>query len=213
MSSEEVPPISSVQKVRNLPNSPGDTYEGFTKTKEEKVWGSPTEKKILFVFATFLEAQSFPASKHILIIGMGPEEVRRNLTASAFVGYDEVWNIGFAGAVDKKLPFGSIHTVSRVGRHEQDGDRELHPEGKRLITFDAPLHDPVLRDLLAHQWDLVDMEGGVIAEIAMDNNIPCHLIKIVSDNADENTTASILDNAPLLSNLLKDYVDERLSGS
>jgi len=166
--------------------------------------------KILFVFATYLEAQAFEASPDIFIAGMGPAKVRETLTSKVFEGYDEIWNIGFAGAMDKKLPFGSIYTVSVVGRHEQEGHHKLHEEGKRLITFDAPLHDPKLRDLLAHQWDLVDMEGHVVAEIALANNIPCRLIKIVSDNADENTTASILDNAPKLAQLLKDYVDERL---
>ena len=141
---------------------------------------------------------------------MGREKVRKALKASLLSKYDEIWNIGFAGAIDKKLPFGSIYTVSIVGRHATEEHLPIHKEGKRLITFDTPLHDTEVRDLLAHKWDLVDMEGHVIAEVAREQGIPCHLIKIVSDNADANTTASILDNAPKLSALLRRYIQERL---
>jgi len=136
---------------------------------------------------------------------MGPNKVRSALTSSVLKGYDEIWNIGFAGALHKNLPFGSIHEISFIGRHESDRSFQIQAEGKKLITFDQPLHDPILRDQLSLTWDLVDMEGHAIAEIAKAENIPCRFIKIVSDNADDNTSTSIRENAPKLSLWLHQY--------
>ena len=52
-----------------------------------------------------------------------------------------------------------------------------------LLTVDKPIFDPALKEKLSELTHLVDMEGGIIARICEQHNIPCQLIKIISDNA------------------------------
>lgn len=57
--------------------------------------------------------------------------------------------------------------------------------GVVLATGDTFVADSAVRDALAEQADLVDMEGYAIAQVAHDFGVPVELIKHVSDSADE----------------------------
>ena len=57
--------------------------------------------------------------------------------------------------------------------------------GVVLATGDTFVADTAMRDALAEQADLVDMEGYAIAQVAHDFGVPVELIKHVSDAADE----------------------------
>ena len=57
--------------------------------------------------------------------------------------------------------------------------------GVVLATGDTFVADSAVRDALAEQADLVDMEGYAIAQVAHDFGVPVELIKHVSDTADE----------------------------
>lgn len=57
--------------------------------------------------------------------------------------------------------------------------------GVVLATGDTFVADSAVRDALAEQADLVDMEGYAIAQVAHDFGVPVELIKHVSDAADE----------------------------
>lgn len=59
--------------------------------------------------------------------------------------------------------------------------------GVVLATGDTFVADSAVRDALAEQADLVDMEGYAIAQVAHGFGVPVELIKHVSDSADESS--------------------------
>ena len=64
-----------------------------------------------------------------------------------------------------------------------------------LLTVDQPVFDQHQKKLLSDVAQLVDMEGGMIARLCKQNNIPCQLIKIISDYAIEREQLTFyLDN-------------------
>lgn len=58
------------------------------------------------------------------------------------------------------------------------------PEG-RLVTCDRPVFDAERRARMAALGDLIDMEGAAVARVAHRYDIPCGMIKGISDSADE----------------------------
>ncbi len=115
---------------------------------------------------------------------------------------DEVWNIGFAGALKEGYPVGQIVPISYIGKYTPiiEGTLDersleclsttlppLSLNGKaadqsgRLVTSDFPIHHPYHRLRLSPLWDLVDMEGYGIASACSHLNIKCQMWKIVSD--------------------------------
>lgn len=54
----------------------------------------------------------------------------------------------------------------------------------RLVTCDRPVFDGRLREQLADLGDLADMEGAAVARAAQRYQVPCALIKGISDAAD-----------------------------
>jgi nucleoside phosphorylase len=143
----------------------------------------------------------------ILICGMGM------LSAAACLSrcisqVDEVWNLGIAGALHDSLEVGTvypIHTASayfmaphNLDNHSKEFYHNLYPsldcsesKGRRLVSVAFPIHQQTSRDLLAGNYDLVDMEGYGIAHVAQSCHKPCFLWKLVSDFASEKTQGLI----------------------
>jgi adenosylhomocysteine nucleosidase len=188
---------------------------------------------VTLVFATLMEAahtlektkaQSYGGldyffecenSLRILISGMGEEQTRERLLAH-IDEIEEIVNIGIAGALKSTL---ILHTIYSV--HSVDCERSLpslvlnpdsiHPKGLALYTVQTPLHDPLTRDKLALNYDIVDMEGYTIAEIAKKAGKKCTLIKMISDVCDEKTSHTIRDHLPFYSKELWHYVNATMS--
>jgi nucleoside phosphorylase len=174
--------------------------------------------RILFVFATVIEAAPFlenalPVSAYfyqshrgdVLVTGMGSSRIEERLEPCEGK-YDEVWNLGFAGGLSEKVSFGDVYRVSFVNKYPTSETCDLSLEGKGLITVDKPLYDVNLRDQLSAHWDLVDMEGFAIASVVKKWGIPCHLVKIVSDKANEEASKTIRENASFLAKKLHSSV-------
>jgi len=113
----------------------------------------------------------------------------------------EVWNLGIAGSLRPLHNLGLLKRIAVVGKYiplRETLDPKslecvygtipnlsLYPatHGISLISSDFPLHQEHLRDELAKEWDLIDMEGYGVAYAAHRFGKPCFLWKIVSDFA------------------------------
>lgn len=113
---------------------------------------------------------------------------------------DEVWNLGLAGALNDKLPIGSLLSIGSVGKYipvpPESFDAltqeclaftippfNLEKEVGCLISSDFPVHHLEHRACLAKKWDLVDMEGYGVAYASQHLKKKCRIWKIVSDFA------------------------------
>ena len=140
----------------------------------------------------------------VAIVGMG-------LTAAAATMEDllqrarpaAVLNIGIAGALHARLSVGEllrVTAVSEAADHAVPAADYLALETQsltwlpadlraaRLVSRASPLFDPAIRDRLAATADLVDMEGACIAQRCATADVPCALLKAVSDFADDRAT-------------------------
>lgn len=145
------------------------------------------------------------------VTGMGPAAAAHIVRAElARERPAVVINAGIAGALHSGFGLGEVVEVEAAA-HAMPGDTEnlafmalpaLRPAGwpkdlrrGRLITRPTPLFDVVEATRLATRADLVDMEGAAIVQACADADVPCVLLKAVSDFAD--------DRATLLSNLAR----------
>lgn len=173
--------------------------------------------KPLLVFATLLEANSALQKFHakqikpnlyesdkfdFLITGMGVAKTMQSLALAP--SYKLVINIGFCGAL-KDFRFGDIFEVTKVGKHQEISfhlTSQGHFASASLITYDFPVHDQTLRQLLAVDYDLVDMEGWGIATVCSSKKTPYRLLKIVSDFCSTTTSQEIQEKGGELSELI-----------
>lgn len=153
----------------------------------------------LVVAATAAEAAHVPADLPLVVTGLG-KTAAAVATARALAAYDDlsrlaVVNIGTAGALRAGLS--GLHRPGVVLNHDINADvvRSLgHDPEERLdvgdsdvvlATGDVFVTDPAVRDRLARTAHLVDMEGYAVAYAARSFGVPVHLVKHVSDDADE----------------------------
>lgn len=130
-------------------------------------------------------------------------------------GVECIFNYGYAGSLSTELKFGDIVAVNGVLHYEYDispVSPDMRPYmyreiGTEIITCDVqPLLDakPDLKCAVCASGNLLinkekmrnrlkalgcalcEMEAAGVALTAFRNDIPCYLLKIISDNADEN---------------------------
>lgn len=177
-------------------------------------FGRPVPGEPLFVVAARAEATAFDHALPVLVTGIGKIRAAAAL-AACLAAYESagglpnaVVNIGTAGALgDHMLGVHRVETVLlhdfshsavrkitgvdeypplHVGPRDAEGTATAEPStGVVLATGDTFVADSAVRDALAEQADLVDMEGYAIAQVAHDFGVPVELIKHVSDSADE----------------------------
>lgn len=173
--------------------------------------------KRIIVFATFGEAQSsiqtldaalqpdgtyLCEGGRIILSGMGAQAAK---TAVEQFGLDveEIWNLGFAGALKTGFAFGSMIEIVKIGKYLTEATPLLLGEGEgHLITSDFPIHDHAIRTHLSSGWDLVDMEGFGVATAAVEMGKKCRMWKIISDFASPGGSEMIRENMANLSRLM-----------
>lgn len=149
------------------------------------------------------------ATAHLLVTGMGPDAAARSLGATLrHHAPDLVINAGIAGALRPGFGVGEMIDVVGAAHALEDIHAPLDfrsvssrrpgwwPQGLRrglLLTRKTPLFDAMEANRLAASADLVDMEGAAVLRTCADADVPCVLLKSVSDFAD--------DRATLLANL------------
>ncbi len=188
----------------------------------------------LFVFATFREAKKTleffnakPVSDHlyqsdignILICGVGLFEPLFRLHQ---IECSSITNLGCAGGLCNTLKLFDLVEVSKVSLFLPD---DLHHEeikttleytpplpiqekGKYLATSTYPIKTSQLKQR-AKKYDLVDMEGYSIAYFANKHDIPCKMLKVISDFSDEGSV--IKERLEQVSLVLCEFLKKNLS--
>lgn len=156
----------------------------------------------LVVAALRAEAAYLPPDLPLVITGVGKTnaaiEVTRSLLAYGNLADLTVLNIGTAGGLRDGLT--GLHLPSTVLNHDLNADAiraiGLDPQerlelgtgdGSVLASGDVFVHEASVRDQLATQADLVDMEAYGVALACQRFGARLELVKHVSDNADENS--------------------------
>ncbi len=136
---------------------------------------------------------------------------------------DEVWNLGFAGALNDRHPVGSLLSIGTVGKYipvppeSLDARTQeclaftiphlhLEKQAGHLISSDFPIHHLEHKACLARQWDLVDMEGYGIAYASQHLGKTCRMWKIVSDFASPGGRALIKTHKAQLSEQIAENI-------
>ena len=181
---------------------------------------------ILVVAATRAEAAHVPAGVEVVVTGLG-KTAAAVATSRALAHRDPgeladltVVNLGTAGALRGGLT--GLHEVGVVLNHDMNADavralgydpRERLSVGTSevvLASGDVFVTDPAVRDRLAREAHLVDMEGYGVAFACQAFGVPVRLVKHVSDNADEGAMdwPDLVDrSARLLGEWLTEWLD------
>ena len=154
---------------------------------------------VLVVAALRSEARYVPSSLRVVVTGLGKvpaaSAVTRALTAYEDPTRVTVLNIGTAGALRDGLD--GLHEPGVVLNHDMNAEavralgidpRERLVVGESdvvLASGDVFVTDPLVRERLAEQAHLVDMEGYAVAWVADSFGARVRMAKHVSDNADE----------------------------
>lgn len=156
------------------------------------------------------------ASGDVLITGVGLLNACA-ATMQHAKSYDEIWNLGIAGALIEGFALGDLrqagtvcrhlHLPTNLDEHSEGYARNLVPsislgEGPTLISSDYPLHHRP-KNL---QADFVDMEGYAIAQVAQRLGKPCFLWKLVSDFSSEGGAKLIREHIDTWSHVLSEIV-------
>jgi len=153
----------------------------------------------LLVMAVKEEARSYDGELPLLLTGMGKVNAAVGLAAvlarSPRPSY--VINLGTDGAL---LPgWTGTHVIGTVIQHDLDGDllRQVTGEtcgepfaladrgGPTLATGDVFVSDSAVRERLAAEASLVDMEASALAAAAHHAGVPIRVVKHVSDDANK----------------------------
>ncbi|MBA4086077.1 MULTISPECIES: nucleosidase [Janibacter] len=155
---------------------------------------------LLVVAAIAAEAAHVPEDVEVLLTGVGKSLAAVAVTRAVCEHPHRedlvVVNIGTAGALRPDVT--GLHEIGTVLNHDLSAEpiRRLGLDPRERLELD-PAHpttlasgdlfvtDPAVRDRLAEQAHLVDMEGYAIALACQELGVPVHLVKMVSDNADE----------------------------
>lgn len=179
-----------------------------------------TAGKPLFVVAASTEAAEFDRDLPVVITGVGKIAATLAVTrclehALASGGLPSVVvNIGTAGALRPGCE--GIHVVNTVLMHDFSHAPvraitgfdvyppiDLGPDCPEaaasdtvLATGDVFVEDPAVRDRLAAEAHLCDMEGYAVAHVARRYGVPVELIKHVSDTADSDSQRRWVEDMP-----------------
>jgi 4-hydroxybenzoate polyprenyltransferase len=125
----------------------------------------------------------------IVISGMGPE----NATGASEYLIDHhapraILNLGICGALSEDMSVGEVYRI--VTAADADGRETPCSSGPwtplpaaRLVSVSEPVFQPDRKAELSNIADLVDMEGAAIAALCAARNVPCYMLKGVSDLA------------------------------
>ncbi len=151
------------------------------------------------LFATEMEAKPFldrgePAGTVTVVSGMGMEAAR--IATEKLLkdhGCTSIVNAGVCGALNNRLKRGAVYRVSMVSVEKLNAAVKVGVGFglKRLVTVVDPVFQPERKRELCKYGELVDMEGYAVARVCEAHNVPCIMIKGVTDFGDGNGKADI----------------------
>ena len=155
-----------------------------------------TPVSILVVVATDAEAEYVPTGLRMVITGLGKTAAAVATTRAIVQERPSlVVNVGSAGALRDGLS--GLFEIGTVVNHDMNADaiRSLGYDPRETLAIGASdivlasgdvfVTDPVVRERLAAQAHLVDMEGYAVAYACHELGVPLRMVKHVSDQADE----------------------------
>lgn len=162
--------------------------------------------------------------RHILITGIGYCAAMVRLGKLPFRP-ERILNLGVAGALDPNWNLCACVSIKRAELYapkaNDEGAERIHhnafpsifleqetDEEIELLTTPMPIHGGDLYNSVSREKRVVDMEGYGIAFTAQEWNIPCTIIKVVSDFGKENASAEIQKNLHLCSEKLSEKLLE-----
>ena len=141
----------------------------------------------------------------IVLSRMGPKNAAR---ATEYLidtrAPQTVVNLGICGALSDKMRVGEVYRITAVVEENggeascQSGPWGALPTAK-LASVSEPVFQPDRRAALSGRADLVDMEGAAIAAVCNAHDLPCCLLKGVSDLANHTGKDDIKKNIAAVS--------------
>ena len=131
----------------------------------------------------------------ILITGMGPKAAYTAMDSLLITQpISKVINLGVAGSLQPDLQVGDLCTINHTNMEDASDKMfqgfngiNLSPlpdlPQHRLISVHIPLFENERRARLATDADLVDMEGAAVAWACHQHDIPCQMLKGITDFA------------------------------
>lgn len=173
------------------------------------------------LFATEMEAKPFldrgePEGTVTVISGMGLEAAR--IATETLVnehGCTTIINAGVCGALNNRLQRGAVYRVSMVSTELLNAAVNVGVGFglKRLVSVDEPVFDPKRKTDLSKYGELVDMEGYAVARVCEAHNIPCILIKGVTDFGDHSGKDDIQEHIHPVSETVAEAVFQIVDGA
>ncbi len=173
------------------------------------------------LFATEMEAKPFldrgePEGTVVVISGMGMDAAR-SATEKLIKehGCTSVINAGVCGALNNRLERGGVYRVSMVSTEKLKAavNVGIGMGLKKLVTVDEAVFQPDRKRELAKHGDLVDMEGYAVARVCEEHQVPCILIKGVTDFGDHNGQGDIQKHIQPVSETLAEAVFQVVDGA
>lgn len=151
---------------------------------------------VLVVIAVAEEARYLPPEFDWTLTGIGKSAAAIATTRAILEKRPSlVINAGTAGALRDGIV--GLHEIGTVVNHDMNADaiRALGMDPRERLTLgdsevvlasgDVFVNDPTVRDRLAVDHHLVDMEGYAVALACEELGVPIRMVKHVSDSADE----------------------------
>lgn len=156
----------------------------------------------------------------VIITGIGPEmaaaATRYAITAR---GASQILNVGICGALTHAVEPGHMCHITELVAGDLILDEPAAPPlplapdalwrslpPARLASVSAPIFGGQNRALLSAHADMVDMEGYPIVAACREKGIPCQLLKVVSDRADDSGHKELHLNLGRVSTILAEEV-------
>lgn len=188
--------------------------------------GEVSPQRPLLVVAVHEEADALDDDLPVLITG--PGKVNAAIAVSSALRSarpSSVINIGTAGGLHDGLH--GVHEIATVLQHDFDveavrmlmkrdyGEPIALDTGAAaatmvLATGDCFVADPKVRSALSKTAHVVDMEGYAVAQAARAAGVPVRLVKLVSDDADEDAARTWMETVGEHSRTLSRWVRDEL---
>jgi len=171
-------------------------------------------------FATPMEAQPFldrgvPEGCLVEISEeMGLEAARLATEKMVEKGCTTIINAGVCGALSNRLERGGVYRVSMVSMEELKAAVNVGVGIglKRLVSVQEPVFQAERKKELSKYGELVDMEGYAVARVCEEHDIPCILLKGVTDFGDVNGKEDIQKHIGPVSETVADAIFQCLEG-
>ena len=196
-------------------------HSGVGDTFPMTLRGTITPDRPLLAVALEEEAQHFPDELPILFLGVGKVNAAVRMAETlATARPSVVINIGTAGGLVSGVD--GIHEIGTVLQHDLNDDvlfalvnryfgaPIVLGDGPTLATGDVFVTDSEVRRELAARAQLVDMEGYSVVVAAQRAGVPVRLIKLVSDEANEESVMTWSDTVEQHSRTLSAWITDNL---